>query len=119
MGLIKNILIMFLPGTAFATFFAFKLGPELPKASRRLGRSIGMGYNYFKVILKLMAPQTEIPAEMMDIVRKTNQQITSLNRELRANIIKAKQDVSNLLPDEIKKNPFDILCRIYINNFIF
>lgn len=114
MGLIKSILIIFLPGTALASYFAFRLGPELPKASRKLGRNIGMGYNYFKVILKLMAPQTEIPAEMMDIVRKTNQQITSLNRELRANIIKAKQDVSNLMPDEIKKNPFDILCRFFL-----
>lgn len=36
-----------------ATVFAFRLGHELPIASRRAGRSIGMGYNYFKVTLKV------------------------------------------------------------------
>lgn len=110
MGFLKTFLIITFPGTAVATFFAFRLGSELPKASRKLGRKIGLGYHYFKVILKVLAPQTEVPAEMMDVLRKTNQQIVSLNRELRANVIKAKQEVSQLFPDEIKKNPFEILC---------
>ena len=36
-----------------ATYFAFSLVHELPLASRRAGRAIGMGYNYFKVTLRV------------------------------------------------------------------
>lgn len=39
--------------TTGATVFAFRLGNELPIAARRAGRSIGMGYNYFKVTLRV------------------------------------------------------------------
>ena len=39
--------------TGGATYFAFRLGPELPIAARRAGRSLGMSYNYFKVTLKV------------------------------------------------------------------
>ncbi len=39
--------------TGGATMFAFKLGQELPIAARRAGQSIGMGYNYFKVTLRV------------------------------------------------------------------
>lgn len=43
---------------------------------------------------------------LFDLYRK----ITSLNRELRANIIKAKQETKKIMPQEFSKNPFDILC---------
>lgn len=59
MGWITNILLVTLPGTAYATYLSFRLGNQLPIACRNLGRSIGMGYNYFKVVLKLFAPQSE------------------------------------------------------------
>ncbi len=39
--------------TGGATYFAFRLGNELPIAARRAGRSIGMGYNYFKVTIRV------------------------------------------------------------------
>jgi hypothetical protein len=42
--------LMFFGG---ASVFAFRLGPELAIASRRAGRSMGMGYNYFKITLKV------------------------------------------------------------------
>ena len=42
--------------TGGATVFAFRLGSELPIAARRAGRSIGMGYNYFKVTLRVRSP---------------------------------------------------------------
>lgn len=77
MGFIKTFLIILFPGGATAAYFAFRLGPELPIACRNLGRTIGMGYNYFKVILKVLAPETQAPAEMIDVIRKTNQQVKS------------------------------------------
>ena len=36
-----------------------------------------------------------------------------MNRELRANIIKAKQETKKILPQEFSKNPFDILCKFH------
>lgn len=39
--------------TGGATIFAFRLGSELPIAARKAGRSLGMGYNYFKVTLRV------------------------------------------------------------------
>lgn len=77
MGFIKTFFIILFPGTSIAGYFALKLGPELPIACRNLGRNIGMGYNYFKVILKVLAPETHAPAEMIDVLRKTNQQVYS------------------------------------------
>ena len=44
--------------TGGATYFAFRLGNELPIAARRAGRSIGMSYNYFKVTLRVTLNQT-------------------------------------------------------------
>ena len=75
MGFIKTIFIILFPGGAFAGYLSFRLGPELPIACRNFGRNIGMGYNYFKVILKVLAPETHAPAEMIDVIRKANQQV--------------------------------------------
>ena len=35
-----------------ATYYAFRLGSDLPIASRRAGRWLGMQYNYLKVTLR-------------------------------------------------------------------
>mgnify|MGYP000968361242 FL=1 len=53
-------------------------GGELPIASRNLGRNIGMGYNYFKVLVKVLSPKDHKPAEIVDIIRKGNQQVVLL-----------------------------------------
>ena len=42
--------------TGGATVFAFRLGSKLPIAARNAGRSLGMGYNYFKVTLRVRDP---------------------------------------------------------------
>jgi hypothetical protein len=58
MGLISYILGKLLYPVLFtggATYFAFRLGSELPVASRNAGRAIGMGYNYFKVTIRARA----------------------------------------------------------------
>ncbi len=59
MGIFSTFFYVIVPGTAYATWMAFRLGKELPLASRKLGRKVGMGYNYFKVVLRLMAAQKE------------------------------------------------------------
>jgi hypothetical protein len=56
MGVITFILAkLFYPVlfTGSATYVAFRLGSELPLAARLAGQSIGMGYNYFKVTLRV------------------------------------------------------------------
>ncbi|KAL4459377.1 hypothetical protein ABPG74_017990 [Tetrahymena malaccensis] len=109
MGWITNLLIITLPGTAYATFISFRLGNQLPIACRNFGRQIGMGYNYFKVILKLLAPQNEKPAEIVDIMRKTEQQSIALTREITESILRAKQDLKNSLPPELQNNPMNLI----------
>lgn len=71
MGFLTTILMVTLPATSYATFLAFRLGNQLPVACRNFGRNIGMGYNYFKVVLRLLAPETEKPAEIFDLIRKS------------------------------------------------
>ena len=36
-----------------ATYFAFRLGQELPLAAKKAGHSLGMSYNYFKVTIRV------------------------------------------------------------------
>lgn len=56
MGLGKIIAITFIPLTV--TFVsAIKLGSRLPIAAGQLGNTIGMGYVYFKVILRNFKPK--------------------------------------------------------------
>jgi hypothetical protein len=55
MPFLKTFFLIIIPGSLYSTFLAFRLGRELPTACRKLGHRVGMGYNYFKVVLKLMA----------------------------------------------------------------
>ena len=71
MGFLSTVLMVTLPATSYATFLAFRLGNQLPTACRNFGRNIGMGYNYFKVVLRLLSPETERPAEIVDLIRKS------------------------------------------------
>jgi len=58
MGLIKFFLYpVFFTGSC--TYFAFSLGAKLPVASREAGRAIGMGFNYFKVMLRVLTPAAD------------------------------------------------------------
>ncbi|KRX05699.1 hypothetical protein PPERSA_09839 [Pseudocohnilembus persalinus] len=91
-------------GGSYATYLSFKLGPQLPIACRHFGQQIGMGYNYFKVILRVMKPSEEEPGEIMDLLRKTDQQSKAFNREMRETIYRAKQDIKEEIPEEFTKN---------------
>ena len=48
-----------------ATYCAFSLGSRLPIAARNAGRSIGMGFNYFKVGLRVF---TEPAADQANLI---------------------------------------------------
>ena len=58
MGLLRLFLYPLL-FTGSATYFAFSLGSQLPVAARNAGRSLGMGFNYFKVALKFFTPSSD------------------------------------------------------------
>lgn len=74
MGFFKILAITFIPLTA--TFIsAVRLGKLLPTAAGQLGNSIGMGYVYFKVILRNFRPKNEIGMELIKIARKASQQV--------------------------------------------
>lgn len=53
MGFIKTFIIFPVIFMGGATYSAFSLGSTLVVYSRRAGRSIGMGFNYFKVGLRV------------------------------------------------------------------
>ena len=44
--------------TGGASYWAFKLGNDLPIASRNAGRWLGMKYNYLKVTIKFFSPDS-------------------------------------------------------------
>ena len=73
MGLLKFFLypIAFLGG---ATYFAFSLGPrQLTLAARNTGRSLGMGFNYFKLTLRFFTPEAETANQIVNQYRKSSQ----------------------------------------------
>lgn len=74
MGLLK--LLAFTVGPAsLLVYSAFRLGNRLPVASRLMGNYIGLGYVYFKVALKTLRPAHDLGVEIVDVVRKTSQQV--------------------------------------------
>ena len=76
MGLIKILLLTGIPVTALV-YSTFRLGKDLPKAARLMGNYIGLGYVYFKVIVKALRPANELGVEIVDIMRKTSQQVNN------------------------------------------
>jgi len=59
MALLKYFFITSLT-TGGATYMAFSLGPaKLPIVARNAGRTIGMWFNYFKIMIKVMTPEDE------------------------------------------------------------
>eukprot|EP00347_Sterkiella_histriomuscorum_P006161 403353834 len=85
--------------TSGATYFAFRLGNELPIAARRAGRSIGMSYNYFKITLKFFTPESKQATEIISQFRRTSQQAHAFTREFRHNLSKEKKTLRRLVPE--------------------
>ena len=74
MGFLKIVFLITVPLTGL-TVAAFRLGKELPIASRLFGNYIGLGYVYFKSILTYVKPVDHLPFEMISLARKTSQQV--------------------------------------------
>lgn len=74
MGLGKILFLIAAP-IGGMTVAAFSLKKELPKACRWFGNYIGLSYVYFKSMIKIMKPQDHMTYEMIDIARKTSQQV--------------------------------------------
>lgn len=74
MGLVKIMVFVSIPLTAML-ISSIKLGKLLPVAARQMGNTIGMGYVYFKVIIRNLKPKNEIGMELLNIARKANQQV--------------------------------------------
>lgn len=85
--------------TGGATIFAFRLGSELPVASRNAGRAIGMGYNYFKVTIRFFTPESKQANEIISQFRKTSQQAHAFTREFRHSIQKEKKQFQKVVPE--------------------
>ena len=93
------LLISFLPVTGAATFFAMRLGPELPKATRATGRRIGMLYNLLKVVLKHITPKSYNSVEVVRKLRQSSQQAFAMSNEIKWNLFSLKPEVKRILPD--------------------
>jgi hypothetical protein len=74
MGLFKTLFFIAAPIVGM-TVMAFRLGKQLPQASRLFGNYIGLSYIYFKSILKFVKPVDQMPFEMISLARKTSQQV--------------------------------------------
>ena len=86
MALLKYLFISVFT-TGSATYFAFSLGPsKLPLVSRNAGRAIGMGFNYFKVMLKIMTPTADEANQIVTQYRKGSQQAHAFTREFKSSL---------------------------------
>lgn len=56
MGLVSIMIFVSIPLTAMLVS-SIKLGKLLPVAARQMGNTIGMGYVYFKVIIRNLKPK--------------------------------------------------------------
>ena len=66
-----------------ATYYAFSLGRNLPIASWRAGRWLGMQYNYLKITIKVFSPSNESTNLILSEYNKGSQQAYSFTREVR------------------------------------
>lgn len=84
--------------TGAASVYAFRLGPELNVAARRAGQSFGMGYNYFKVILKFVTPESEQANKIISEFRRGSQQAHAILREVKFNTQQTADQFDKLIP---------------------
>lgn len=61
MGFFKIVCLVVVPVSSLVVS-TFRLGKDLPKAARLMGNYIGLGYIYFKVILKKLRPADDLGA---------------------------------------------------------
>ena len=106
MGLFTYIFGVVIPVIGFSTVISFRLGSELPKAARRTGRSIGMGYNYLKILIKHLTPRSTHGVDLVRRFRQTGQQAFAFSNEVKWNLLDAKPLIKDALPG-LTEDPFD------------
>ncbi len=84
----------------------YKLLSKLLISSRQTGRSFGMAYNYFKIILFNLKPKATQSSELVRMIRGINQQSHAFTRELQTNLLSSKRELSEMIPG-MKVNPFE------------
>lgn len=113
MGILKTAFLVITPMFAYGCYSAVMLGPRLPMAARKMGHRLGMGYNYFRSLVKVLAPEEETAMRLLSAYRKSNQQviyfdqINALSREISENVHKIGQEAAAVLPEEVTKSPFE------------
>ncbi|OMJ88079.1 hypothetical protein SteCoe_10064 [Stentor coeruleus] len=106
MGFLHAVFFVIIPSIGACTVLSLRLGQELPKACRRTGRSIGMGYNYLKILLKHITPRSSHGVELVRKMRQTGQQAFAFSNEVKWNLLETGPMVKNILPG-ITEDPFD------------
>ena len=85
--------------TGSSTYWAFKLGSELPVASRKAGHWIGMQYNYFKVTLRFFSPDATQANAIISDFRRGSQQAHAFTREVKTSILLQKETLEQMVPE--------------------
>lgn len=106
MGFFKTLFIILVPGIGGCSYFAFRLGSELPIAARHTGRQIGMMYNYMKILLKHITPRSNATVDLVRKMRQTGQQAFAFSNEVKWNLLDTKPLIKQALPD-LSEDPFD------------
>lgn len=70
-----------------------------------------MLYNYIKIILKNLKPETNEPGEVIKMFRNINQQSHAFTRELNSNLLTAKSELKEMIP-AMKIDPFENIGKI-------
>ena len=106
MGVIRALAVAVPPMVGTCLFFAYRMGPQLPKACRKTGNYLGLTYRYFKVILKTMKPAQE-SEEMVHLWNKSTIHVKTFARETTLNYMQIKNELRTVVPSELVKDPFE------------
>jgi Sec-independent protein translocase protein TatA len=83
-----------------ATYMAFSLGPsKLPLVSRNAGRTIGMWFNYFKVMIRVITPEADEANIILSQYRKGSQQAHAFTREFKSSLQTQKSALKKIIPE--------------------
>ena len=82
-----------------ATYCAFRLGNQLPIASRKAGQWVGMQYNYLKVTLRFFSPDQDQTNQIIREFRQGSQQAHAFTREVRHSILSQKKTLEGYVPE--------------------
>ena len=85
--------------TGSATYCAFRLGSQLPIASRNAGHWVGMQYNYMKVTLRFFSPDKDQTNQIIKQYRQGSQQAHAFTREVKQSVMSQKAELEKLVPE--------------------